>query len=195
MPSFVTIVSGLPRSGTSLMMQMLEAGGIPALVDGIREPDQNNPRGYYEFEPVKRTRYDAQWLERARGKAVKVIYALLRDLPPGYDYRVVLMHREPEEVLSSQSLMLRGMGTTGSMMPPDRLAAAFAADLSSVLEELGRRAEFRILNVEHRECLCNPAAVAAQLSAFLGVDLDAGRMAAVPDETLYRRRAYQPNRS
>lgn len=195
MPSFVTVVSGLPRSGTSLMMQMLEAGGMPVLVDGVREPDPDNPRGYYEFEPVKRTRYDSKWLECAKGRAVKVIYALLRDLPPGYQYRVILMHREPEEVLSSQAIMLRRMGTTGSIIPPDRLAAAFATDLSAVLEELRGRPEFQILHVEYRECLCDPGAVAARLSAFLGVGLDAERMVAVPDEKLYRRRGHHPSLS
>ena len=104
---FVTIVSGLPRSGTSMMMQAIAAGGIPALTDGFRAADVDNPRGYYEFEPVKKTREDASWLDRAGGKVVKMVYRLLYDLPAeGYEYRVVFMRRDIREVLASQKKML-----------------------------------------------------------------------------------------
>jgi hypothetical protein len=103
----VVVVSGLPRSGTSLMMQMLEAGGITVLTDGIREPDEDNPRGYYEFERVKALpKGDYEWLESARGKAVKVVSALLEYLPPEYNYKVIFMHRRMEEILASQRKML-----------------------------------------------------------------------------------------
>lgn len=192
---FITIVSGLPRSGTSLMMQMLEAGGITLLTDGVRVPDSDNPNGYYEYEPVKRTRHDSKWLRDAQGKAVKVIYALLRDLPAGFEYRVILMRRDAEEVLSSQAVMLRRLGTQGATIPPDRLATVFAADLADVLEALAKRPEFQVLEVGHGECLREPGAVAMRLSAFLGCELDTERLAAVPDEALYRRRNHHDRRT
>src|SRR4051812_48441025 len=109
---FITIVSGLPRTGTSLMMQMLAAGGIPPLTDNLRQPDESNPRGYYEFEPVKKLRSDRTWLGQARGKAVKIIHLLLRELPVdgSFRYRVLLMQRPMSEVLSSQRAMLARQG-------------------------------------------------------------------------------------
>ncbi len=110
--NFITVVSGLPRSGTSLMMQMLVAGGLPALTDAVRSPDESNPRGYFEFEPVKRLRTDASWLEQARGRAVKIIHLLLRELPTDgrFQYRVLFLRRPLEEVIASQSAMLARAG-------------------------------------------------------------------------------------
>lgn len=175
-----------------MMMQMLEAGGMPLLTDESRPPDANNPKGYYEYEPVKRTRHDCSWVRNARGLAVKVIYALLRHLPAGQEFRVILMRRETEEVLSSQTLMLQRSGSLGSALPPDRMAEAFAKDLADVLAELARRPEFRILEVTYRDCLSAPATVAAQLNAFLGGNLNEEQMAKVPDRTLCH---YQDKRS
>lgn len=98
----ITIVSGLPRSGTSMMMSMLEAGGMDVLTDGIRGADEDNPRGYYEFERVKQIEHDKGWLSDARGKAVKMVAALLKYLPPEYQYQVVFVRRNMDEVLASQ---------------------------------------------------------------------------------------------
>ena len=104
--SAVVVVSGLPRSGTSLMMQMLEAGGVPILTDGERACDADNPKGYYEYEPVKALQNgDSDWLDKAEGKAVKVISFLLRHLPQKHRYRVVFMNRNLDEVLASQEKM------------------------------------------------------------------------------------------
>lgn len=118
--SSVTIVTGLPRSGTSMMMRMLEAGGLPVLVDGRRGADIDNPNGYYEFEPVKETRTDASWVEGARGRAVKMVYRLLYDVPAEFRYRVLFMRRDLGEILASQRKMLTrhgadpGVATTAS---------------------------------------------------------------------------------
>src|SRR5262245_21300644 len=116
---FVTVVSGLPRSGTSMLMRMLDCGGIPALSDGERVADEDNPRGYYELEQVKPLPDGAEWLERAPGRAVKVVSALLDKLPPGYQYRVLFLEREIEEVLASQRRMLERRG-----QPTDRVGDA-----------------------------------------------------------------------
>ncbi|MEM6336728.1 MAG: sulfotransferase family protein, partial [Bacteroidota bacterium] len=121
----ITIVSGLPRSGTSLMMQMVEAGGISALTDGVREADENNSRGYYEFEPVKKLRADASWVPQAEGKVVKVIAQLLQHLPQGHDYRVVFMDRDLTEVLRSQTTMLKNLGQKTPALPAAILARTF----------------------------------------------------------------------
>src|SRR3569833_79554 len=112
--AFITVVSGLPRSGTSMMMQMLAAGGMPMLTDGVRGPDPDNPRGYFAFGPVKRTPQDARWLAGAPGKAVKVVHSLLPALPGGYEYRVLFMLRDMHEVLASQDTMLRRLGRCGA---------------------------------------------------------------------------------
>src|SRR5512134_4034770 len=116
----ITVVTGLPRAGTSLVMQMLVAGGVPILVDGARPADADNPRGYLEFAPVKRLREDASWLPRARGRAVKVVVPLVCDLPPSERYRVLLVERDVREVLASQRTMLAGRGHAPD--PPSREA-------------------------------------------------------------------------
>ena len=124
---WITVVSGLPRSGTSLMMQMLAAGGIPPLTDGQRAADPSNPRGYLEFDPVKRLKGDRSWLPQARGKAVKIIHLLLPELAdasPG-DYRVVMMRRPVGEVVRSQRAMLARQGKASAAVSDAQLGAAF----------------------------------------------------------------------
>ena len=107
----VTVVSGLPRSGTSMMMKMLEAGGMAPVTDGVRAADEDNPQGYFEFEAVKRLGKDEPgWLNQVGGRAVKIISRLLCELPPGHSYRVLFMHRDLDEVLSSQRQMLIKIG-------------------------------------------------------------------------------------
>src|SRR3990167_393038 len=100
----IVIVSGLPRSGTSLMMQMLRAGGMSLLIDDQRPADADNPHGYWEYEPVKRLQHDNSWLPQAEGKAVKVVSALLQYLPPRHTYKIIVMHRPMQEVLASQAV-------------------------------------------------------------------------------------------
>jgi len=104
----IYVVSGLPRSGTSLMMRMLDAGGVPAVTDRIRTADDDNPRGYFELEAVKRTKQDPSWLDDAPGKAVKVISQLLCELPPDRAYKVIVMRRKLGEVSAAQKTMLEG---------------------------------------------------------------------------------------
>ena len=117
----ITIVSGLPRSGTSMMMQLLDSGGLPILTDNVRAADDDNPRGYFEFDPVKRLKTDSGWLENAEGKVVKVIVQLLPYLPETYEYKVLLMHRDLREVLKSQEIMLKRHGKTGANLSRDQL--------------------------------------------------------------------------
>jgi len=114
MDSEIIIVSGLPRSGTSLMMQMLENGGVAVVTDHIRTADSDNPRGYYEFEKVKKIKEDASWLPQTRGKALKMVSQLLYDLPPGERYRIIFMERDLDEMLLSQEKMLRRLSRSAA---------------------------------------------------------------------------------
>src|SRR5436190_8775031 len=114
MTAEIIVVSGLPRSGTSLMMQLLDAGGVEVVTDNLRSADADNPRGYYEFEKVKQVKRDASWLPGVRGKAVKMVSQLLLDLPPTERYRVVFMERDFEEMLDSQERMLRRLGRSAA---------------------------------------------------------------------------------
>jgi hypothetical protein len=182
----ITVVSGLPRSGTSLTMQMLAAGGMALLTDGVRAADADNPRGYFEFEPVKRTKQDASWVAGAEGKAVKVIYALLRDLPAGHEYRVILMRRDLDETIASQREMLRRSGRAGASLTAEQLKAAFQKELATAVEWVRAQGNFRMLEVGHRECVTNPSKVAAEVNAFLGGGLNEQAMAAAVDPGLFR---------
>jgi hypothetical protein len=185
---FVTIVSGLPRSGTSMMMRMLEAGGLPVMIDEIREADEDNPRGYYEFEAVKKTREDASWLESAPGKVVKMVYRLLYDLPAGYSYRVVFMRRKIEEVLASQQVMLNRMGRAGGEIDDAQAAALFRSQLAKYEQWVARQPNFAVLDVSYNELLEDPAEPVRQICEFLGNGLDAAAMRGVVEPALYRNR-------
>jgi hypothetical protein len=187
MSGTVTVVSGLPRSGTSLAMQMLAAGGMTVLTDGVRAADEDNPRGYLEFEAVKRTREDASWVAEAVGKAVKMVYLLLRELPAGYEYRVILMRRDLREVLASQKAMLSRLGRHGADVSEERMAAIFEEQLRGVVNWLAGQSHFQVLQVDYRECVRAPGEVARKVNAFLGGHLNEQRMAAAVDASLYRK--------
>jgi len=184
----LTIVSGLPRSGTSMMMQMLEAGGIPPLTDNIRKSDEDNLKGYFEFEPVKRTKHDASWLKDAEGKVVKVIYLLLYDLPATHNYRVIFMRRDLDEVLASQRKMLQRRGEAGATVSEDKLCEIFEGQQKQVDEWLAEQQNFSVLNVPHREVVSEPARQASRINDFLEASLDVGAMSAVVNPSLYRQR-------
>ena len=184
----VTIVSGLPRSGTSLMMQMLQAGGLSLLTDERRAADKHNPRGYFEYEAVKNSRVDVSWLEQARGRAVKVIHLLLRHLPVDRPYRVLFMLRDVQEVIASQRTMLKASGRGGAQIPDDKLAGVFEQQLLEVRGWLAARPNFRVLYVNYRDVLGDPFAAAQTIALFLGGKLDVSAMAGVVDRTLYRQR-------
>jgi hypothetical protein len=184
----VTVVSGLPRSGTSMMMRMLEAGGLPPLVDGIREADDDNPLGYYEFERVKKVKEDQGWLEEARGKVVKMVSTLLVDLPPGYTYRVIFMRRRIEEVLASQRRMLVRNGKPWSEADDARMTRLYEAHLRQIEAWIARQRHLSALYVSYNELLASPEEHARRVNAFLGGALDTARMLAVIEPALYRQK-------
>ena len=186
---FITIVSGLPRSGTSMMMQMLAAGGIPALADNLRQADEDNPRGYFELERVKQVQTDSSWLDEAEGKAVKMVYRLLYDLPPDRVYRVIFMTRALDEVIASQRVMLERHGKGSDRLDDARLAEIYRRQLQEVMTWLCTQPSFSVLSVDYRDVLGHPEPTVQQLNRFLDGRLDIDAMLRVPDWSLYRQRA------
>jgi len=171
-----------------MMMQAIEAGGIPVLADHIRTRDEDNPKGYYEFEPVKKTKQDPSWVPLAKGKVVKVIYSLIYDLPQEFEYRIVFLERSLDEVIASQKKMLRRRGTQGSGIDEQKLKRLFAAELTRFDHWIRNQKCFSLLRVEYAAMIAQPLAIAEKINQFLGSNLDVHAMAAVVDPTLYRNR-------
>jgi Sulfotransferase domain len=182
----IIIVSGLPRSGTSLLMQMLAAGGITVITDKLRTADADNPRGYYEFELVKKIKHDASWLPQVRGKAVKMISQLLYDLPGSESYRVILMERDLDEVLVSQEKMLERLGRTAA--PRAQMKQSYTLHLERLNEWLRKQPNIAILDVNYNDLLAFPQQEAERVSFFLDGHPDATAMVRAVDPALYRNR-------
>ncbi len=192
--SWITVVSGLPRSGTSLMMQMLAAGGIPPLTDAQRTADESNPRGYLELEAVKRLKQDRSWLPEAQGKVVKVIHLLLPELVAPVAgsagdtlrFRVVMMRRPVEEVVASQRAMLARQGKTAAALPDAQLGKLFLDQLERLERLLSGQPNFQVCTVQYPYLVANPAVEAARINTFLGGSLDETAMAQAVDPVLHR---------
>jgi hypothetical protein len=186
--AMITIVSGLPRSGTSLMMQMLAAGGLPILSDGERKSDTDNPRGYLEWERIKQLPKDPGCIAESEGKVVKVISQLLLLLPAGHDYRVIFMQRPLAEVLKSQDEMLarRGNYVAGQDMSP--IEKAFERHLQAVDKWIAERTNIAVLRMQYHHILRDPRTVSEEIASFLKVPLDVEAMTRQVDANLYRNR-------
>ena len=173
-----------------MAMKMLEAGGVPIVTDGVRAADASNPKGYYEFEPVKELdkNVDTAWLGSARGKAVKIISFLLTYLPDSYDYRVIFMNRDVDEVLASQNKMLESRGEAGGSADDAQMREVYGKHLEKVARFMRNRTCFETLQIGYRDVIDNPAAQARRINEFLGGRLDVERMSAIADRELYRNR-------
>ncbi|MCA9311147.1 MAG: sulfotransferase [Phycisphaerales bacterium] len=191
--SEVVVVSGLPRTGTSMMMAMLEAGGVPPLTDRVRAPDEDNRRGYWEYEPVKALRDGADWLPQARGHAVKIIAMLLQHLPEDQACAVLLMRRHLDEVLASQRQMLQRRGRPGGRLSEADLRTLYQRQYDQALA-WGRRTGSRVLEVDYNALVIAPRPWVAQIDTFLGGGLDRDAMQAVVEPDLHRQRADAPSR-
>ena len=186
----ITIVSGLPRSGTSMMMKMLEAGGIPPLTDKLREADDDNPKGYYEFERVKKMdKGDLDWLPDAEGKAVKIISMLLKHLPSDYEYNIIFIRRHIDEILASQRKMLVNRGEDADKMDDAQMADLFAKHVRATEQWITEQPNISVLYVHYSDILSDPQPQAEKANAFLGGKLDVEQMTAVVDPSLYRNKA------
>lgn len=182
----IVVVSGLPRSGTSLMMQMLDRGGVEVVTDKIRAADVDNPRGYYEFERVKKIKADASWIPEARGKAVKMVSQLLYDLPPSERYLVIFMVRDLDEMILSQEKMLARLGRPAA--PRDEIRRAFILHLERLRGWLAAQAHIDVLDVRYDDLIARPEEQAERVGRFLAGRPDVRAMAGAVDASLYRNR-------
>lgn len=186
----IVVVSGLPRSGTSMAMKMLEAGGLTVVTDGARTADEDNPKGYYEDERVLdlAKTADKTWLRSSRGKAVKIISYLLRHLPPDNNYKVLFMRRDLGEVLASQAKMLDRRGES-TETDDGRMRDLFETDLWKAGYFMKHSPAVEALQVHYTEVLQEPARHAQRIADFLDCKVDVAKMAQVVDPNLYRNRA------
>jgi Sulfotransferase domain len=185
----IVVVSGLPRSGTSMLMKMLEAGGLPVVTDGLRSADEDNPKGYYEDERVKDLHQagDKAWLRDARGKVVKIISFLLKSLPADNNYQVLFMHRNLREIVASQNKMLVRRGERNDTT--DERAVALLEEQVRDARFFLRRLQFEVLEMNYGEILQGGRPQAQRITEFLGRPLDVEKMAQVVDVQLYRNRS------
>ena len=182
----IIVVSGLPRSGTSMMMQMLEAGGIDVFTDNERAADENNPKGYYEHEAVKRLANDKKWLPKAKNKVVKIISHLLVHLPEKYNYKIVFMERDINEVIQSQHKMLVKLGKAKANTYPAGLNMTFKENVEKIKIWAKKHHNVDILTINHKDIINNPTAEAGKIKTFLNLDLDIEKMNSVVDKSLHR---------
>lgn len=186
--SEIVVVTGLPRSGTSMMMQMLNAGGLPAFTDDRRKPDEDNPKGYFELEKVKDLRQDNSWIPQARGYAVKVIAQLLEYLPPE-NYRYLFMLRDLDEIVHSQKAMLERSGKRGGQLTGEQLKAVFKKQLLRA-EKTIASSSAPILKINHRSCIDDPQSIAESINHFLDGRLNTSMLSAVVAPELHRQKSY-----
>ncbi len=187
----IIIVSGLPRSGTSMMMKMLDDGGMEIVCDGIRTADEDNPKGYYELEQVKdldKPDKDKSWLEDTKGKVVKIISFLLQDLPLSHNYKIIFMLRNIEEILASQNKMLVRRGEPTNATSDEKMTKNYEGHLKKVCYLLQSEPNFEVLYVDHRNVVERSGEEARRVNRFLGGKLDIDKMTAAVDEKLYRNR-------
>jgi hypothetical protein len=182
----VTIVAGLPRSGTSMMMQMLAAGGLEPYTDHQRALDESNPRGYFEHENATWLYRDASWISETRGKVVKIVAHLLPHLPAGDQYRIVFLHRQLDEVVASQRAMLARLGRPGGKLDSRVLARTYTRQLVQVQTWLQRSPDVQVLPVNYADALRDPAATSVRLARFLGPPFDESAAAMAVDGSLRR---------
>lgn len=185
----IVIVSGLPRSGTSLMMRMLEAGGIEALTDQLRVPDEDNPNGYFEFEDVKSLREDSSWLQKAVGKSVKMVSVLLLELPKTRKYKVIFMRRDLGEIMMSQKAMLERSGKKINENEQDKIAKNYVIHLKEMISWILSAEHMDVLFVNYNDLISDAVDVIQSICRFFDRNLDSAKMASIIDPNLYRNRA------
>lgn len=185
----ITVVSGLPRSGTSMMMRMLKASGMEILTDNIRQEDEDNPHGYFELEKVKEIRNDTSWLAEAGGKTFKMVSLLLYNLPSGYRYKIIFMKRNMKETIASQNKMLRRSGKDIAAENDEETEALYTRHLAEIEEWLSVQPFCSVLYVQYSDVVADPEGAARSVNEFLGGGLDVSAMTAAVDRNLYRNRA------
>ncbi len=184
----ITIVSGLPRSGTSMMMRMLEAGGMDVVTDNVRKADVDNPRGYYELERVKKIESNSCWLPEIHGKACKMVSRLLYNLPAEHEYQIIFMKRDMEQMLRSQQKMLDRLGKSGGSVSDEQMAKLFLDELANVEQWLCEQGNIRVIYMNYEDVVRKPAEAATGIEQFVHQYLDVPAMAGIVDPELHRNR-------
>ncbi|MGA7195276.1 MAG: sulfotransferase [Anaerolineales bacterium] len=185
----IIVVSGLPRSGTSMMMKMLAEGGLSILTDAIRSADDDNPNGYYEFELVKKLPDgQSKWLADANHKVVKIISALLEHLPANYHYKIIFMEREPREILASQQKMLTNRNEMSKISDAE-MQDQFQKHLAAIKYWLARQPNMDVMYVDYNKMISKPENYCQAIADFIAIPVDVSKMLSVPNERLYRNRA------
>ena len=186
----IVVVSGLPRSGTSMLMKMLESGGMEILTDSERAADIDNPKGYFEYERIKdlEKETDKSYVREGRGKVLKVICFLIKDLPDDNDYRVIFMRRDLDEVLASQNKMIHRLGTTDTTATEAAMKEAYRNDIVRTRLLCKNRPNFELIEIGYKPTIEDPAATARSVNAFVGGHLDEAAMREAVDGSLYRNR-------
>ena len=188
MDNIITIVSGLPRSGTSMMMQILESGGMKVVTDNIRKANEDNPHGYYEYEKVKKIKEDTGWLKESRGKAFKMVSQLLYDLPSDENYKVIFMKRKMNEILASQSKMLERMEGSKDGTSNAKMGEFFNKHILKIIDWIEGRKYIDVLYIDYNDLLTNPDEHIKTLNRFLNYKLNEEKAVKVIDSSLYRNR-------
>jgi hypothetical protein len=188
MNDVITIVSGLPRSGTSMMMRMLEAGGMDVVVDNLREADEDNPKGYYELEKVKEIKNDYSWLDNVQGKVVKMVSMLLYELPSNRKYNVIFMKRDIDEILASQRTMLQRKGNR-SDINDEELGKLFNRHLEEIENWFAVQKNIHVLYINYKDVIEDPRKIAHVINHFLNEALNIEKMVETVDGSLYRQRS------
>ncbi len=186
----IIVVSGLPRSGTSMLMKMLEAGGMEVMTDSERVADIDNPKGYFEYERIKdlEKETDKSYVREGRGKVLKVISFLIKDLPDDNDYRVIFMRRDLDEVLASQNKMIQRLGTQDSTAAEDAMREAYRNDIVRTRLLCKKRPNFELIEIGYKPTIEDPAVTARSVNAFVGGHLNEAAMREAVDASLYRNR-------
>ncbi len=186
--NIITIVSGLPRSGTSMIMKMLDRGNMPLLIDHIRKPDVDNPKGYYEFERVKDLEHDNTWLKMARGKAVKIVSPLLQHLimDATYRYKIIFMLRNLDEIIASQKKMADRLNESEDRIRDNILKQNYTRHIEEVRRWLEQNENMDFMYLNYKDVIYNPIPTSEDINAFLGLDLNTREMSMVADNSLYR---------
>lgn len=181
------IVSGLPRSGTSLMMSMLEAAGYNILIDMVRTADKNNPKGYYEYEPVKRLKYNNSWLLDAKGMVIKVVSPLLTYIPLSQPYKIIFMQRKLSEVIASQNKMMKRSNTSDKNYD-ENLIKDFELHISNVMKWLNNQTNMYVCYINFNQLLSTPQNTLIKLAEYLNISNKIDVMCSIVDTSLYRER-------
>lgn len=179
----ITLITGIPRSGTSLMMQLFKAANVDIATDAIRTEDDNNPKGYYELEAVKGIVKNNAFLKDLDGKTIKIVAPLVTFIDLSLEYRVVFMIRDLDEVVQSQEKMVG----KDQQDQKEKFKTMYAMHIEKSRQFLNSH-NIPFIEIQHRELLQNPELSLKRLIDFCGWETPLEELKSVIDHSLYRNR-------